>query len=162
MGGSKISNFTDKLENLLKNIAAVCLISMALLTGADIISRGVLGSPIFGVEEIVSILAVLTTGLALGYTHSQKSNIGVEFLYSKLGNRSRRWLKISTNVISATLFGTVSWRVFLYGCTMRESGEVSMTLELPTYMVIYALAFGFGCFTLTIIKELIVLLNGGE
>ncbi len=158
MGGSKISTIADKLETIMKNIAAVCLISMALLTGADILSRGILGAPIFGVEEIISILAVLTTGLALGYTHSQKSNIGVEFLYSKLGNRSRRILKIFANSVSAALFGTVTWRLYLYGCTMKESGEVSMTLELPTDMIIFALAFGFGCFTLTLIKELVLLI----
>ncbi|WP_432736026.1 TRAP transporter small permease [Maridesulfovibrio sp. FT414] len=158
MSSFKFSGLVDGLEAVLKNIAAVCLIGMALLTGADIISRGVFGSPIFGVEEIVTILAVLTTGLALGYTHSQGSNIGVEFLYSKLGKRARRALKITTNTISAALFGTVTWRLYLYGCSIRESGEVSMTLELPTDLIIFALAFGFGCFTLTIIKELVMLL----
>lgn len=162
MSNFKISVLVDNLEAVLKNIAAACLIGMALLTGADIISRGALGSPIYGVEDMVAVLAVLTTGLALGYTHSQKSNIGVEFLYSKLGKKARRTLKVITNLVSAALFGTVTWRLYLYGCSMRESGEVSMTLELPTDMVIFALAFGFGCFTLTIIKELIMLVAGEE
>nr|WP_239057203.1 TRAP transporter small permease [Desulfovibrio sp. JC010] len=135
---------------------------MALLTGADIISRGVLDTPIFGVEDIVAVLAVLTTGLALGYAESQKANIGVEFLYSKMSAKTRRIVKIITTSISASLFGLVTWRLYLYGCSMRESGEVSMTLELPTDMVIFALAFGFGCFTLTLLKELIKNMAGGE
>ncbi|WP_320169586.1 TRAP transporter small permease [Maridesulfovibrio sp.] len=162
MNNLKLSALADGLETLLKNIAAICLISMALLTGADIISRGLFGAPIFGVEEIVAILAVMTTGLALGYAHSQKSNIGVEFLYSKLSRRARRRMNIFSNTLSAALFATVTWRLYLYGVSMGKSGEVSMTLELPTDMVIYALTFGFGCFTLVIIKELLMLFTGEE
>lgn len=158
--GNQISSLVDKFEALLKNIAAVCLIGMALLTGADIISRGVLNTPIFGVEDIVTVLAVLTTGLALGYAESQKANIGVEFLYSKFSARTRRRVKTVTTSMSIALFSMVTWRLYLYGCSMREADEVSMTLELPTDMVIFALAFGFGCFTLTLLKELILILTG--
>ncbi len=154
MSELKSSNLINKLEAVLKNIAAFCLISMALLTGADIISRGACGSPIFGVEEIIAVLAVLTTGLALGYTHSQKSNIGVEFLVSKFKRRTRRNINCATNIISAVLFAVVAWRLVLYGQSLKEAGEVTMTLALPTYMIIYALAFGFGCFTLTLLKEI--------
>lgn len=162
MSNFKISDFADKLEAVLKNIAAICLIGMALLTGADIFSRSVLGTPIFGVEEIVTVLAVLTTGLALSYAQSQKSNIGVEFIYTKLSQRTRRIVKIFTTFTSAMLFGMVTWRLYLYGHTMREAEEVSMTLELPTDLIIFALAFGFGCFTLTLTKELIMLFAGDE
>ncbi|WP_415716474.1 TRAP transporter small permease [Maridesulfovibrio sp.] len=158
--GNQISSLVDKFEALLKNIAAVCLIGMALLTGADIISRGALNTPLFGVEDIVAVLSVLTTGLALGYAENQKANIGVEFLYSKFSLRTRRIVKIITTSISIALFGMVTWRLYLYGCAMREAAEVSMTLELPTDMVIIALAFGFGCFTLTLLKELILLCTG--
>ncbi|WP_027722065.1 TRAP transporter small permease [Maridesulfovibrio zosterae] len=157
MSNSKISGFIDKLESVLKNIAATCLIGMALLTGADIISRSVFGKPILGVEELVTVLAVLTTGLALGYAQSQKANIGVEFVYSKLRKQTRLIIKRVTTTAGAALFGIVTWRLYLYGCTMREANEVTMTLELPTDIIIYALAFGFGCFTLILIKELIML-----
>lgn len=162
VSNSKLSDFAGKLETVLKNVAAVCLIGMALLTGADIISRSVLDTPIFGVEEIVTVLAVLTTGLALSYAQSQKSNIGVEFIYTKLSQRTRRVVKIFTTSTSAVLFGLVTWRLYLYACTMREAEEVSMTLELPTDMIIFALTFGFGCFTLTLLKELIMLFAGDE
>ncbi|WP_419780277.1 TRAP transporter small permease [Maridesulfovibrio sp.] len=158
--GNQISSLVDKFEALLKNIAAICLIGMALLTGADIISRGVLDTPIFGVEDIIAVLAVLTTGLALGYAENQKANIGVEFLYSKFSARTRHRVKAVTTSMSIALFSMVTWRLYLYGCSMREAEEVSMTLELPTDMVIFALAFGFGCFTLTLLKELILLLTG--
>lgn len=159
---NQIFSFINKFEALLKNTAAVCLIGMALLTGADILSRGMLNTPIFGVEDIVAVLAVLTTGLALGYAQSQKANIGVEFLYSKMNASTRRRVKIMTTSVSVALFGLVTWRLYLYACSMREAEEVSMTLELPTDIVIFALTFGFGCFTLTLLKELIMLFKGEE
>ncbi|CCO24095.1 TRAP transporter small permease [Maridesulfovibrio hydrothermalis] len=160
MKNYRISDLINGLEELLKKIAAACLIGMALLTGADIVSRGVFNTPIFGVEEIVAILAVMTTGLALGYAQSQKANIGVEFIYSKLSLQARCIVKGFTTLTSAILFSVVTWRLYLYGCTMREAEEVSMTLELPTDLIIFALAFGFGCFTLTLLKEFILLFTG--
>ncbi len=155
-------DFVTKLEEVLKAIAAVSLIGMALLTGADIICRGLFNSPIFGVEELVAILAVLTTGLALSYTHSQQSNIGVEFLVSKFEKKTRDNIQCGTNTASAILFGIVTWRLCLYAESLKKAGEVTMTLEIPTYLIIYALGFGFACFTLTLLRDVAAHLKGGK
>ncbi|WP_027177494.1 TRAP transporter small permease [Maridesulfovibrio bastinii] len=141
------------LENLLKVIAAAALIGMALVTGADVVMRGVFNSPLIGVEEIVAVLAVLATGFGLAYTHSQRSNIGVEFLISRLKKRTRARIRCLTDLAGVALFALITWRLVLYGMSMAKVGHVSMTLELPTPLIIYSLAAGFGCLTLVQFKD---------
>lgn len=142
-----------RLESLLKVIAAGSLLCMALLTGADVFMRGVFNSPLIGVEEVVTVFAVLTTGLALAYTHSQRSNIGVEFFVSRLGKKLRARVRCGTDLVGTLLFAVITWRMVLYGISMAKVGHVSMTLELPTPLIIYSLALGFGCLALVQFKD---------
>lgn len=161
-GVSGMFSFIGRLESLLRGVAACSLVAMALLTGADVFMRGVFNSPLIGVEEVVALLAVLTTGLALAYTHSQRSNIGVEFLVSRLSRKTRARLHCLTDLASAVLFAVVTWRMVLYGNSMAKVGHVSMTLELPTHMIIYTLAVGFACLALVQLKDFMAFFAGGR
>lgn len=145
----------DKVETVMRNIAAACLMGMALMTGADVFMRGVFNTPIFGCEEIVGILGIVVVGFALPYTHYQKSHIGVEILVRRLSKRTRDAIGLLTNSATLFLVATITWRMFLYGQTQSETGVVSMNLELPEYMVIYVLAFGFLVYTACLIVDII-------
>lgn len=140
-----------RMESVMKVVAAACLMAMALITGVDVAGRALFNTPLFGTEEIVTILAVFVAGLALPYTHSQGSHIGVEILYARMGSRMRAVFDVLTNSLAGGLFLLVAWRMVLYGNSLRRSGEVSMNLELPTYMVVYALGFCFLVFALCLL-----------
>lgn len=145
----------NAMERWLRNVAAACLMGMALVTGADIVCRWFWNSPILGSEEIVAFLAALTLGFSLPYAHSQGSNIGVELFYSRLSRRVRRRIKLCTDVLGAALFGLVAWRMFLYGANIARSGEVSMTLELPKHYIVHALGVGFTAFALVLAWDVV-------
>ncbi|QGY40518.1 TRAP transporter small permease subunit [Pseudodesulfovibrio cashew] len=145
----------DRLEGVMRKIAATCLMGMALVTGADVFMRGVFNTPIFGSEEIVSILGIIVVGFALPYAHYQKSHIGVEILVRRLSRRTREALKLLTNSATLALVAIITWRMFLYAQSQAESGEVSMNLELPEYLVIYVLSFGFCAYTLCLLADII-------
>jgi len=127
----------------MQRVAAACLMAMAVLTGVDVVGRAGFNTPLFGTEEMVALLGVMVIGLALPYTHSQGSHIGVEIVVSRLPRRIRRRLSLVTGTLSTVLFAVVAWRMAVYGWTRQQSGVVSMNLELPEHLVVYALA---GCF----------------
>lgn len=152
----------DKIERIMRAIAAASLAGMALVTGADVFLRGVFNTPIFGSEEIVSILGIVVVGFALPYAHYQRSHIGVEILVRRLSKRTRRALKAVTDTATLALIGIVSWRMFLYAASQAESGEVSMNLALPEYLVIYVLAFGFTMYTVCLLNDIVKFFKGSE
>jgi TRAP-type C4-dicarboxylate transport system permease small subunit len=152
----------DRLEGSMRTVAAVCLFGMALLTGADVLLRGVWNTPIFGCEEIVSILGIVVVGFALPYAHEQRSHIGVEIFVRRLPRTTRRAVKLVTDSATLALVAVVAWRMAVYAQTQAESGEVSMNLELPDYLIIYVLAFGFLVYALFLVRDIIRFFKGGE
>ncbi|MBI9081446.1 MAG: TRAP transporter small permease [Pseudodesulfovibrio sp.] len=162
MDSTKRPGPLERLEVGMRIIAACCLFGMALLTGADVGMRGVFNSPIFGCEEIVSILGVIAVGFALPYAHFQKSHIGVEILVRRFSRKTRNIITLVINTTLLGLMGLVSWRMFLYAHTLGKSGEVSMNLELPEYYVVYVLAFGFLVYSICLFRDIINFFKGSE
>ncbi len=146
----------------MRNIAATCLLGMALVTGADVLLRGIMNTPIFGCEEIVGILGIIVVGFALPYAPYQRSHIGVEILVRRFSKRTRNIIKFVTDSGTLFLVTIIAWRLFLYAQSQAESGEVSMNLELPEYQVIYVLSFGFLIYSLCLVGDIIKFFKGSE
>lgn len=151
----------DVIGKLLNRIGAgmrvagcLCLLGMTLLTVADITGR-VRQSPIFGSEEVVSFLGVLALGLALPYAHSHRSHIGVEVFVQLLSTKVRRRLKFFRETLSVLFFAMVTVMMGAYAHDKQFSGEVSMNLGLPEYLLIYALAGCFAVTTLAMLADLV-------
>jgi TRAP-type C4-dicarboxylate transport system permease small subunit len=142
------------LSDRLKIAGAFCLTGMMLLTCVDVVGR-FFNKPILGAIEIVGFFATLTTALALPYTHQMDAHIGVEILVNNLSERKQKRLQLVTRLVSLVLFGIVAWRMMVYADTIHQSGEVSMTMKLPEYLIIYLVAVCFLVFFLTLLKDVL-------
>ena len=149
-----IPNTIQWISDKLKILGAACLAGMTFLTCADVVGR-YLGHPIFGSVEIVGFMAILSVGLALPYTHQEKGHIGVEIITQMLSKRTQIIIDICTGSAAFLVFAIVTWRMFLYARTIKNSGEVSMSLEFPEYLIIYALSFCFLVFSATLGREIL-------
>ncbi len=138
----------------LKMVGAVFLFGMALLTCVDVVGR-IFKHPIFGSVELVSFMGVLAIAASLPFTHANKGHIGVELFTRKLSRKTRDIIALCTESLSLVLFSVVAWRLFHYALKVRESGELSMNLQLPEYGIIFILGCGFVVFTLTIINNIL-------
>lgn len=152
----------SRLEGGMKVAAAACLMGMAVVTGLDVAGRAAMNTPLYGSEEITSILAALALGFSLPYAHGQGSHIGVEVVYQRLGRRARRALDVCTRFVSAALFGVAAWQLWTYGLDKRQVGQVSMNLGLPTYYVLFALAACFAVFALFLLRDALRPLGRGR
>jgi len=148
----------ESISGILRNIGAACLVGMTLLTCADVVGRR-FGHPIFGSVEIVGFMATLAVAMALPYTDKVKGHVGVEILVRLFPERTQTIIDLCTRILSLGLFGLVTWRMTLYARTMQASGEVSISLELPEYMIIYLTAFCFLIFTLIIVQDIMDILR---
>lgn len=139
-------------------IGGFLLMSMMALTCFDVVGR-LFGYPIFGTYELVTFMAALVTAAALPDTHAEKRHIGVEIVTNMLSSNVRRSIDLVTSAVALILFMVVTWRLFLLGTTLRRSGEVSMNLRLPEYMITYAVGLGFLIFVVIIIKRIVDTFN---
>ena len=151
---SVFSKNIERISDKMKIIGAGCLVGMALLTCVDVVGR-FFRHPIFGSVEIVGFMATLAVAMALPYTHKINGHVGVEILVRLFSARTQAIIDICTRFLSLGLFVIVTWRMTLYAHTMQKSGEVSMNLELPEYVIIYVVAFCLLIFALVIIQDIV-------
>jgi len=148
----------DRISDKLKIAGAICLAGMAFLTCADVVGR-FFRHPIFGSVEIVGYMATLAVAMALPHTEKIKAHVGVEIIVRMFPERTQTIIDLCTRILSLVLFVIVTWRMIIYAYTMQESGEVSVILGFPEYVVIYLTSFCFLIFTLTIIQDVISDIN---
>ena len=154
----KVSHLLNRLNVWLRGAGALALTAMMLLTVADVTGR-FFKHPIFGSVELVGFLAVIVMAAALPYTYQMDGHVGVEILLRLLPKKSRLLVEILTRCMSLALFIVVAWQMFVYAADLRVSGEVSMNLEFPIYVVVYVLAACLVVFSLTILQRIVDLVK---
>lgn len=140
----------------MRALAAACLVGMVLMTCADI-TGNFFDEPIFGSEEIVSFLMVLVIALTLPFSHMERIHVGVEIVFRLLPAKVQILLKIFTDFLSLLLMITITVMMFSYGYDTWISGEISMNLGFPEYMVIFALAACFLVLNFYILRDIIII-----
>lgn len=149
-----LEQWVDRMSRSFKSLSAMCLVGMMLTTCADVIGRA-LSTPITGAVEIAALFATLALSFSLPYTHRQKAHVGVEILTMRLEGRAQAGVRVFTGLLGLLLFVIIAWQSARYANQMRASGEVSLTLELPYYLVIYFISASFYVLSLVQLVELI-------
>lgn len=150
--------YVDHLVTGLKWIGAFAIAAMMLLTCADVVMRAA-GRPIRGAVEMVGFLATLALACSLPYTHVVGGHVGVDMLVRRLPKGIRHGVEVFTGLLALGLFMIVSWRSLVYASTLKASGQVSMTLELPSYLFVYFIGLAFGVLSLVILVEILTTLK---
>lgn len=139
-------------------IACVAIIIMMLLSVADVVLR-LFGKPIPGAYELVGFFGTIVVSFALGFTSLEKGHIAVELLFRKLPQRTQLAIETFTNFVSFLIFGLIAYQAFIYALDIRNSGEVSPTLQMPIYPFIFGIALGSGLLCLILIADSIKLMK---
>ena len=133
-------------------IAAVAIFSMMVLTCADVILR-LFRMPIPGTYEIVSFMGAVAVSFAIAHTSDEKGHVAVSLVVQLLPKRAQAVIESILAALGIILFGLISWQSILYGLDCQSSGEVSLTLQLPFYPIIYGVALGAGVVCLVLMVD---------
>lgn len=129
-------------------IAALAIVLMMLITSLDVMLR-LFGSPIPGVYEIVGLLGSLAIAFALAYTSIEKGHIAVEVLVQRLPQRVQSGITILYSAVACLFFLLSSWVCVDFAMELYQSGEVSLTIKMPTYP--FVVGIGLGCMLLSLV-----------
>jgi len=163
MGLGKISRFEEcvtRLSRVLDQIAGWSLVAMMSLTVADVILR-FFRRPILGTYEIVGLMGAVVIAFAMPHTTLQRGHVAVEIVVSSLSTSTRAIVSLVTRILSIILFALIAWECFRYGNDLKAAGEVSMTLRLPFYPILYGIAFAAAVVCLVIFSRILQSMVGG-
>ena len=133
-------------------LSGIALMMLVLLTCANILARP-FGYSIKGTFEIVGFLGALVICFALGYTQIRKGYITVEIFISKLPERYVTILQAIFHFISSIVVFLAAWQAAKFATDIWNSGQLSDTLRIPFFPMIYALSVGFAGLTLVLLMD---------
>jgi TRAP-type C4-dicarboxylate transport system permease small subunit len=143
------------LSEKLNWVACAALLLMVLLVCANIITR-LFGEPLTGTYELVEVLLVVLISFSLAYGSVTHCHIGVDLVARRLSGQTQLFLNIIISVISMGLFALIGWRCVDLGTRLWRAGEVSITLWIPHFPLLYGIAFNsfLVCFVILLIDIL--------
>lgn len=162
-----LEKISKDLARTLYWVAGIAIVSMMLLTCADVILR--LGvtvyhkyhwfflspfKPIPGTYELVCFLGAAAVSFAMAHTSVEKGHVAVSLVVRMFPERIQAIIDSITSSFGFILFALISWRSVLYGNHLRASGEVSLTLQLPFYPFVYGIAFAAAALCLVLFVDL--------
>ena len=150
----KIDRWINSTSAGFNVIGAIAILAMMLLTCADVLLR-MFRMPIPGTYETIGLLGALFVSFSLAQTSLQKGHIAVDFLIQKLPLNVQFLVYCINELVSAGLFSLITWQMFVYANNLKTSGEVSMTLQIPIFPIIYGIAIGCGLLSILLVFSFI-------
>ena len=140
-------------------IAGVALTVMMGITVTDVILR-TFGKPIPGAFELVALTGAVVAGFAVPFTSWGRGHIYVDVLIQKLPAPLRKTVNLVTRCLGTALFGMTGYNLLIMGRDLHRSGEVSPTMQIPFYPVVYAI--GICCFVecLVLVGDIVKIARG--
>ncbi len=132
----------QEICRLLNAVAGLSLTFLMLLTIADVVLR-FFKMPIPGTYELVAYAGAIVIGFSLPLTSWQRGHIFVDFLVLKLSPAAQKKFHLFTRSLALVLFFLIGWNLFKMGNDLWKSGEVSPTLQMPFFPIVYAV--GVSC-----------------
>ncbi len=136
--------------------AAVAGAALVLLTGiaaANMILRA-FDVPVPGSYELIGFACAAAVALGMGYTQMAKGHIAVTIFTDMFSPAVNRILDGINHLVSAAVFAFVGWQIVKYGSILAASGELSQTLKIPYYPLVWVVGIGLFILALTIILDL--------
>jgi TRAP-type C4-dicarboxylate transport system permease small subunit len=132
--------FVGRLSWIFDWIAGWAMVGMMLLTCSDVVLR-LFRKPILGTYEVVGFLGAVVISFAMAQTTIDRAHVAVQVFVIKLSPAGRKAIFLITSLLSLGLFATIAFESFRFGNDLRRAGEVSLTLQLPFFPILYGIGF---------------------
>lgn len=149
---------SSRLNKVLLWMGALVLCLMMALATCNMFF-GFLGHPIRGSYEITGFLGALVASLALAPTQQLHGHITVNVFDRFIPKKIRHVLNAFSQILLVVFFILIIHRLILLGLSLKMFGELSESLRIAYYPLIFVLAFGFFAIALTIVVQLLVFQN---
>jgi TRAP-type C4-dicarboxylate transport system permease small subunit len=144
------------LSSFFNLFAAASLTAIIVLTCIDVSMRYFFNRPLAGTYDLVSLMGAVIAAFAMPYTMMMKGHVAVDLLVRKLSNKKKRAVETVTHITGILLFLIMVWQSFSLASDMKTVGEVTPTMQLPFYPIVYAMS---ACFLVLCLAILVNLLN---
>lgn len=155
-----MKNIIYKFSNFLDYIAGYALVLVMLLVVANVVLRA-FGVPIMGTVEFVGLLTAIAVGMSLAHCATSGGHIAVSLFFSKMSKGLQQITSILVNTVVFIFLWVIVWRLWIYAVTLRDTGQISLTMGISFYPFVMAIAVGFAIYSLVVLVKIADNFKGG-
>ncbi len=133
----------DSLCKLFAVASGLALIAMAVMSLWSIVGRTFFDSALLGDFELVQFLCALAVAMGLPYAQWVNGNVIVDFFTNNAPAKVNAVLDAIARLIMAFFSGLIAWRLYVGMFELRESGDASMMIEIPTWWAYLPMVLSF-------------------
>lgn len=141
MGKFKV--MIDRLSREMDKMAGLCIVSVMILVVGNILLRKLFKQPILGTYELVGYLTALGISLALARCAYQNGHIALDYILNRFPKKIRLVSNITINLAGLCFWSLSTWHLFKYAQSLKASGVVSPSAQIPVYPVVLFIGLGF-------------------
>jgi TRAP-type C4-dicarboxylate transport system permease small subunit len=130
------------VSRVINGVSCVALVVMMALVSINVVFRA-FGYPIFGTYESVGFLLSIMVAFSIAHCAVNKGHIAVNILEELIPKRMLPVLDTIVAMLGTGLYLVLAWQCAIYAKIMWDKGELSMSMEIPFYPLIFVVAFGF-------------------
>ncbi|MGK0168929.1 MAG: TRAP-type C4-dicarboxylate transport system permease small subunit [Gammaproteobacteria bacterium] len=152
-----------RLTNLTTLLGMLAVALMMLHIAFDVIGKFIFNSPLPGTISMVShYYMVVVAFLPLAFAETRNGHITVEVLTEFFPMRVQRHLFSWTYLVSATVFGLLTYRTWNEARTTQEAGAFIMeqSTKILTWPSYYILPIGTGLMVVVVLYRFFIYLTG--
>jgi TRAP-type C4-dicarboxylate transport system permease small subunit len=113
--------------------SGLMLIAMSLMSVGSIVGRALFSQPVLGDYELVQAMSAVAVSMALPFCQMIRGHIIVDFFTTSAPPKFNKFLDIVASLLLAVAGFVFAWRITLGMFELRENGDASMLLNLPTW-----------------------------
>jgi TRAP-type C4-dicarboxylate transport system permease small subunit len=144
----------DRAAAWMSAVGGITLVSMMLLTTADVLLR-IFGRPITGTYELIALGGAVVVGFAIPQTTIDNANVAVEFFVEGRSRQIQDILFAFSKSLGIILFALLGWFLYEKANDLYKDGFVTSTLKAPFYPVSYGLSFCCFVESLTLLGQIV-------
>ncbi len=152
----RLSLWNRRLNVYLAVIGGAALVGIMIVAALNVALR-LFGMSFLGAYEMVRYLGAVAVAMALGISQIHNDHIMVDVFSRKFHPVVIRILDALHFVITTIFFSVAARQVYLWGMIKLRNKEVSETLKIPFYPVIFLLAFGLAILALALFVDFLLL-----
>lgn len=145
----------DIMNRVLMTIGGVALLCLMLVAAGNVLLR-VIGYPVHGAVEIEGFLGAILIAFALSESQKKGDHIMVEIFNKKFPPALLLAIESFKLIVCIGFFAIVAWQVYLWGARVKESGELSETLKIAYYPIVFCVAIGFVALVIQLVLQAVL------
>ena len=137
-------------------ISGAALLTILVLTVADITGRNALNNPVSGTVEVTSMLLVVVVFLAVARSEDMGDHITIDLIYERVGERTKKFLDIFSDVLTVVIMGLISYQLYQFSLRNQTSGAETPVLDWPLWPFVLVGSVGAALYALSTVMRIVL------